>query len=123
MNKIKIQMYEFAEAKFGPRTVGTRCRGSIGDFLNGLEPLIALHNPVDDRAPGQHAVGLDNVLLSQVLPGVRRRTVNPTDFLPQEWRGEVEAFMVRDNGRASPGFSGIPPTFLSTSGRCVTTTR
>lgn len=98
MMEMKIKAFEFATGKFENEVVGTKCLGTLGDFLGVLAPLIEAHVPDPGATPGQLVIPLPTELLTSLLPGDRARTLDKADYHPQDWRKSMEMFMLREQG-------------------------
>ena len=88
-------------------TIGSKV-GNPGGFLKALETAVESHDTSRDRAPGQHFVvmSMDAVEAGAVTCGIGHRTANPEDFVLRNHRGNVSAFLRRENA--------LPVTFCAT---------
>jgi len=77
--------------------------GNSNNFRKALGfEIIPNHDHSKDRVKGQMFLSLneDQISDSQISCGVGRRTKNAYDYIHNEWRGQIQSFLLRD--KAAP---------------------
>lgn len=79
---------------FDAACVGSKVTDHQG-FVDAITPAIMEHDFAKGTVPGQALIKAQ-AALPFVSPGVGRRTKNPDDYILREWRGRVDAYLLRD---------------------------
>jgi hypothetical protein len=93
-------------SSFAEKAIGSRVTDPDAFLLSVIEAIKA-HNPSADRVAGQHTIVMPPETYSMVSAGVGKRWDNPIEYVLREHRGQVTAYLRRENAAPVEGLTVI----------------
>jgi hypothetical protein len=104
---MKIHVLSICEA-FNCVAIGTKVKNGCGEeALLLIVAGVEAHDASNDRVPGQHFIMLPKNAAELVHCGVAKRTLEPSDYINREHRGEMGQYMRRACAQICTGVAAV----------------